>query len=63
MEITKKQYEEDIELINNALSRIIQNQNEIIKGIISLAKKEGMEISFKDKDFKITKDYFKENGN
>ncbi len=52
--------ESDYELLFNALSNIIYNQQQIQKGIIALAKKEGMEISFKDENFKITKDYFKE---
>lgn len=52
--------EEDFELMFKSFSKIINNQNQIIKGIISLAKKEGMEITYVDEDISITKDFSEE---
>ena len=44
----------DFELLFNSLSRIVENQEQLRNGIIALAKKEGLEISFKDGNDKIT---------
>lgn len=49
-----KWLESDFDLLFNSLKRIIYNQKQLINGIIALAKKEGLEVSFKDTDNEIT---------
>ena len=43
-----EEIKESFELTFNGLAKIIENQKQIVNGIIALAKKEGLEISFKD---------------
>lgn len=45
------------ELIMMALAKILENQTSIQAGIIALAKKEGMEISFKDPELNLKKTF------
>jgi len=49
-----KWLESDFELLFNSFNRVIENQEQIRNGIIALAKKEGLEVSFKDGKDKIT---------
>ena len=48
-----KQIVEGLTLLFDGMTTIIQNQKQIINGIIVLAKKEGMEVTFKNNDNKI----------
>ncbi len=51
-----KWLESDFELLFNSLSKIVENQEQLRNGIIGLARKEGLEISFKNGNNRITLD-------